>query len=86
MTDACACIPIMWKRRGNVHWDDWWFESEGPVRSHVPNLDNHISFANFDLARYCPGAAIRRRQDGLSLDIDDPFVKDASSSFPASAT
>lgn len=42
-------LYLIWKRQGKVWWDEEWMEDRGPVRQRIPDLDDHISFANYDL-------------------------------------
>jgi hypothetical protein len=42
-------LHIAWRRQGAVRWESWWTEENGPTRSRIPNLDDHISFVNHDL-------------------------------------
>lgn len=46
---ADAPLYLSWMRQGKVRWEEYWLESNGPVRQSIPSLDDHISFANFDL-------------------------------------
>ena len=42
-------LYLAWEKQGKVHWDEEWIKQNGPVRQRIPGLDDHISFANFDL-------------------------------------
>jgi hypothetical protein len=44
-----APLYLAWKRQGKVWWNDDWIEAHGPIRQRIPGLDDHISFANYDL-------------------------------------
>ena len=45
-------LKIIWKRQGDVKWEDWWVEKYDRKRARVPDINDHISFANFDLKNY----------------------------------
>ena len=42
-------FKLKWERQGKVAWRADWVSTYGPTRHHIPGLDEHIGFANFDL-------------------------------------
>jgi hypothetical protein len=44
-------VPFMlrWVRQGKAAWRRDWVDQYGPSRTHIPGLDEHIAFANYDL-------------------------------------
>lgn len=44
-------FQLQWVRQGKVAWRKDWVATYGAARSHIPSLDQHIGFANFDLER-----------------------------------
>jgi hypothetical protein len=42
---------LQWVRQGKVAWREDWVGRYGASRTHIPTLDEHIGFANFDLQR-----------------------------------
>jgi hypothetical protein len=55
MTDMRTLGPtpfkLNWVRQGEVAWRRDWVDSYGPSRTHIPDLGEHIGYANFDLKR-----------------------------------
>jgi hypothetical protein len=51
LDDRLADMPLYlaWERQGKVHWTEDWVRQHGPIRQRIPGLEDHISFANFDL-------------------------------------
>ena len=43
---------IEWREQGQIDWELWWVLRHGYTRTETPNLENHISFANFELKHY----------------------------------
>lgn len=63
-------LNLEWVRQGNVRWRDWWVRQHGYTRSHIPGLEEHIGFANFDLAHNgVPGISVGSRGE-LYIDHD----------------
>jgi hypothetical protein len=42
-------LYLAWRRQGKLWWNEEWIQANGPVRQRIPGLEDHISFANFDL-------------------------------------
>lgn len=42
---------VIWTAQGDVRWEPWWVERYGHTRSRIPDLEDHLSFVNFDLSR-----------------------------------
>jgi hypothetical protein len=42
-------VRVEWSRQGRVHWEQHWLDEHGPVRSRIPDLNDHMSFVNYDL-------------------------------------
>lgn len=62
-------LSVTWEKQGQVRWNDDWIEARGYTRSHVPNLDDHLGFVNYDLNRQgLP--SVRREGGGLVIDVD----------------
>jgi hypothetical protein len=40
---------LRWHRQGKIDWNSDWVDRYGPTRSSIPGLDEHVSFANYDL-------------------------------------
>jgi len=57
MTDAPSIVPapfrfrLRWVGQGKVAWRRDWVGKYGPTRTHIPNMDEHIGFANYDLQK-----------------------------------
>ena len=48
-------MTITWERDGNIEWEEWWVQNHGHNRSKLPGLNDHIGYANYDLAaNNCP--------------------------------
>jgi len=63
-------VFVYWANQGKVHWNDDWVESRGYARSHIPGLDEHIGFANYDLRMNRLPEIQRNRAGRLYLDVD----------------
>jgi hypothetical protein len=46
-----APFKLKWVRQGKVAWRRDHYDKYGPTRTHIPGLDEHIGYANFDLQR-----------------------------------
>jgi hypothetical protein len=59
-------LKIIWARQGNAKLENWWVEQHGSPTAPKSGLEDHISFANFDLQQSgCP--RIMRTGTGLQL-------------------
>jgi hypothetical protein len=48
-------LALAWVKQGTIHWEEWWVKRHGETLKKVPGLQNHVSFANYDLNRSgCP--------------------------------
>src|SRR6476646_1876136 len=74
-------LRVIWERQGEVRWESDWTGRYGHTRSHVPGLDEHLGFANYDLKRNgLP--EIQKSPEGDLLIEFDPI---AVSGLPANA-
>ena len=62
---------ITWKRQGNINWEEWWVQKYGHKRIKIPDLEDQISFANFDLKRY--DASIVKSGEDLCVQLESGF-------------
>lgn len=60
---------VVWMRQGKVRWNQDWVDGRGYTRSHVPDLRDHISFANHDL-RSNGLPVIEEDSSGLFIQCD----------------
>jgi hypothetical protein len=60
---------IVWARQGTVQWEEWWVRQHGPSRSHVPSMEEHVGFANFDLERNGLPRILRGSNGDFYLDL-----------------
>lgn len=64
-------IEISWVRQGDVIWNEDWVELHGHQRSKLPELQDHIGFANYDL-RAAGLPEISELEDGtLTIVFDE---------------
>jgi hypothetical protein len=59
---------VIWKRPGTIKWGAGWVETHGHSKTHEPGEQEHVGFANFDLAQNAL-PAIQTTADGLVVDI-----------------
>jgi hypothetical protein len=62
---------VVWARQGSVRWEEWWLEDHGPSRSHIPGLDEHLSFVNFDLTHNGLNPVTKAATGELQIDITE---------------
>jgi len=43
---------LVWVQQGQVKWEEWHVRTKGYARTHIPGMDEHIGFANFDLENH----------------------------------
>ena len=68
---------VTWERQGAVRWQEWWIKQNGPTRTHIPGLDEHISFVNFDLRRLGYPSLSREVTGDLYITLpDEPMHRD----------
>lgn len=46
-----ARISITWASDGSIHWEDWWVQRHGHIRTRQPGEKEHVGFANYDLQK-----------------------------------
>jgi hypothetical protein len=44
-------LTVRWTRHGKVLWEDWWTERHGQRLAQQSSMDQHVGFANYDLAQ-----------------------------------
>jgi hypothetical protein len=66
-TEHRYTFPLHWVQQGTVHWEQWWLDRAGPTRSHIPGLDDHLGFLNFDLGVVSGVYRWSAERDGMSL-------------------
>lgn len=64
-------LKIIWKRQGDIQWEEWWVQKYGQKRTKIPDLKDHISFANFDMKRF--NASIIKSEDELFVQLESGF-------------
>lgn len=74
-------LDLVWLRQGEVRWQQNWIDQYGHTRTHIPNLEEHISFANFDLRR--AGLPTIQGNAGSALYIEYDIYR--VSGFPPNA-
>ena len=62
-------VQVEWVREGEVMWSQGWVERNGQTRSHIPGLDDHISFANYDLQRKGYPSVEKTTDGSLVIDV-----------------
>lgn len=65
---------VVWKRQGSVRWERDWVEAHGQSRSHIPGLEEHMSFANFDLNQAGYNKIYRDAKGALKIELPDYFI------------
>ena len=61
-------LKITWKRQGDIQWEEWWVQKYGQKRTKIPDLDDQINFANFDLKRF--NASIIKSEEELFVQLE----------------
>ncbi len=64
-------VEVEWIAQGSVVWEDWWTREKGHTRSQMPDLDNHISFAQYDLHEAGLPSLERSSQGNLYMSLSD---------------
>ena len=59
---------VEWRRSGQTEWGDGWVAAYGRQKTHDPGEDEHMGFANFDLA-HNNLPRIYRSGDSLFIEI-----------------
>ena len=63
-------VFVYWAKQGKVKWSDDWVDARGYSRSHIPGLDEHLGFANYDLRLNGLPEIQRNREGRLYLNVD----------------
>lgn len=67
---------VRWARQGQLKWGEGWLKTYGPTRTRIPDYEDHIKFANFDLEHN--GLPVLR-EDEQGLTIDDSLTPERRS-------
>ena len=68
-------LYITWVKQGTIQWEKWYTERYGNKLQKLPSMDDHISFANFDLKNnQC--STIKKQADNLVIqDIPEEKLR-----------
>lgn len=44
-------LTVRWSREGEVKWEDWWTRDHGKRLQQASSEQEHVGFANYDLAQ-----------------------------------
>jgi len=73
---SSTTIKLIWKRSGNIDWEEWWVRQHGYTRTKEPSPMDHVGFANFDLERNsCPKITLQNGQLTIVDVPEDKFDK-----------
>lgn len=63
-------MRVEWSRQGRVHWEQDWLNARGPIRTRIPDLKDHLSFVNHDLA-HNGRQLVTEDDEGLWIEIPE---------------